>query len=169
MSAPRYFTTDQRPLTAPGEPRLDINIIFWGALVIVHSDAKIQTVDTPSFPGSSQNFLLPNYRRFQLMRFSAEEINNSSDLLPDVSLGYEIFDICSDLQSFPGILKQLSIDGSVQAWAGSRSSLSKVVGVVGPFSSTQALTAAPLFMVDFISMVNVLIAVRIPVTSGFCE
>lgn len=102
------------------------------------------------------------------MRFSAEEINNSSDLLPDVSLGYEIFDICSDLQSFPAILKQLSIDGSVQAWTGSRTNLSKVVGVVGPFSSTQTLTVAPLFMVDFISMVNVLIAVRIPVTC-FCE
>lgn len=107
---------------------------------------------------SSQNFLLPNYRRFQLMRFATEEINNSSDLLPGVSLGYEIFDICSDLQSFPGVLKQISVNGSVQAWAGSYASQSKVIGVVGPFTSTHALTVAPLFMVDFISMVNVLIA-----------
>ncbi|CAG03198.1 unnamed protein product, partial [Tetraodon nigroviridis] len=103
---------------------------------------------------SSQSFLLPNYRRFQLMRFSMEEINNSSDLLPGVSLGYEIFDICSDLQSFPGVLKQISVNGSVRPWAGSSASQSKVVGVVGPFSSTQALTVAPLFMVDFISMVS---------------
>lgn len=95
------------------------------------------------------------------MRFSVEEINNSSDLLPDVSLGYEIFAICSDLQSFPGVLKQISVNGSVPAWARSHSSLSKVIGVVGPFSSTQALTVAPLFMVDFVSMVNVLIPVQI--------
>lgn len=107
---------------------------------------------------SSQNFLLPNYRRFQLMRFSVEEINNSSDLLPGVSLGYDIFDICSDLQSFPGALKQISVNGSVRAWAGAHVSRSKVIGVVGPFTSTQALTVSPLFMVDFISMVNVLIA-----------
>lgn len=107
---------------------------------------------------SSQTFLLPNYRRFQLMRFSVEEINNSSDLLPGVSLGYDIFDICADLQSFPGALKQISVNGSVQAWPGAHVSRSKVIGVVGPFTSTQALTVSPLFMVDFISMVNVLIA-----------
>lgn len=110
---------------------------------------------------SSQNFLLPNYRRFQLMRFSTEEINNSSDLLPGVSLGYEIFDICSDLQSFPGLLKQISVNGSVQPWSGSQGSQSKVIGVVGPFTSTQTFTVAPLFMLDFISMVNVLIAEEI--------
>lgn len=119
-----------------------------------------------SFASSGYSFLLPNYRRFQLMRFSAEEINNSSDLLPDVSLGYDIFDICSDLHSFPGVLKQVSVNGSVQAWVGSHARRSEVIGVVGPFSSTQALTVAPLFMVDFISMVNVPIAVRVSAHRG---
>uniref|UniRef100_A0A3Q3X115 G-protein coupled receptors family 3 profile domain-containing protein n=1 Tax=Mola mola TaxID=94237 RepID=A0A3Q3X115_MOLML len=103
---------------------------------------------------TSQQFLLPNYRRFQLMRFSVEEINNSTNLLPDVSLGYEIFDICSDIQSFPGILKLISVNGLIQTWGEPQKSLLKTIAVVGPFTSTQALTIAPLFMVDFISMVS---------------
>uniref|UniRef100_A0A6D2X0F5 Taste 1 receptor member 1 n=1 Tax=Takifugu rubripes TaxID=31033 RepID=A0A6D2X0F5_TAKRU len=128
--------------------------LIGGLFDLYHVSSPIHHHRPEAVDCTSQNFLLPNYRRFQLMRFSVEEINNSSDLLPDVSLGYEIFDICSDLQSFPGVLKQISVDGSVQAWAGSHVSLSKVIGVVGPFSSTQTLTVAPLFMVDFISMVS---------------
>lgn len=115
----------------------------------------LKFLNSPPSTLSSQTFLLSNYRKFQMMRFSVEEINNSSDLLPGVALGYQIFDICSDLQSFPAVLKQVSVNGSVQAWAGSLSGSSKIIGVVGPFTSTQALTVFPLFMVDFISMVSV--------------
>lgn len=47
----------------------------------------------------SEILMLSNYRRFQLMRFSVEEINNSTNLLPNVSLSYEMFDHCSDTVS----------------------------------------------------------------------
>lgn len=117
----------------------------------------LQLFNPSLFSVSSQPFLLPNYRRFQLMRFSVEEINNSTSLLPDVSLGYEIFDHCSDQKSIPGILKLISINGLVQTWHEPTKIPSNVIAVVGPFTSTQALTAAPLFMVDFIPMVNVLL------------
>ncbi|KAM6924403.1 taste receptor type 1 member 2.2 [Xenentodon cancila] len=99
-------------------------------------------------------FLIPNYRRLQLMRFSIEEINNSSSLLPNVSLGYEMFDHCSDLHSFPGIFKLISVNGLMKPWPEPEKILSNVIGVVGPFSSTQCMTVAPLFMSDLIPMVS---------------
>uniref|UniRef100_A0A8C2WM46 G-protein coupled receptors family 3 profile domain-containing protein n=1 Tax=Cyclopterus lumpus TaxID=8103 RepID=A0A8C2WM46_CYCLU len=95
-----------------------------------------------------------SYRRFQLMRFSVEEINNSTNLLPNVSLGYDIFDHCSDTHSFPGIFKLLSVDGMIQPWGKAHRNVSKVMAVVGPFTSTQVLTVAPLFMMDLIPMVS---------------
>lgn len=92
------------------------------------------------------------------MRFAVEEINNSTSLLPNVSLGYEIFDHCSDTQSFPGILNLILANGMIQPWGEpheQHTHKSKVIAVVGPFSSTHTLTVAPLFMADLIPMVSV--------------
>ncbi|XP_076597804.1 taste receptor type 1 member 1-like [Chaetodon auriga] len=103
---------------------------------------------------SSQHFTLSSYRRFQLMRFSIEEINNSTNLLPNVSLGYEMFDHCSDTGNFPGILKMISHNGLIQPWVRPHKNLSKVIAVVGTYTSTETRTVAPLFMSDLIPMVS---------------
>ncbi len=89
------------------------------------------------------------------MRFSVEEINNSTTLLPNVSLGYEIFDHCSDTLNFPSILNLVSVNGLIQPWGDQPKNLSKMIAVVGPISSTDSLTVAPLFMADLIPMVRV--------------
>ncbi|XP_060914031.1 taste receptor type 1 member 1-like [Labrus mixtus] len=94
------------------------------------------------------------------MRFSVEEINNSTNLLPNISLGFEIFDHCSDTQNYPGIFNLISVNGLIQPWnepqkqQTNNTDVSKVIAVVGPFTSTQALTIAPLFMTDLIPMVS---------------
>uniref|UniRef100_A0A3B5LB96 G-protein coupled receptors family 3 profile domain-containing protein n=2 Tax=Xiphophorus couchianus TaxID=32473 RepID=A0A3B5LB96_9TELE len=103
---------------------------------------------------SREIFLLPNYRRFQLMRFTVEEINNSTTLLPNVTLGYELFDHCSDTRSFTDILKLISVDGSIQPWREPSKNRSKVIALIGPFTSTHTLTVAPFFMVDHIPVVS---------------
>ncbi|XP_068199049.1 taste receptor type 1 member 1-like [Antennarius striatus] len=103
---------------------------------------------------SSQSFILSNYQKFQWMRFSVEEINNSTNLLPNVSLGYDIFDHCSDVHSFPDILNLISVNGLIQPFEKSTNKLPKAIAVIGPFSSTDTLTAAPFFMVDLIPLVS---------------
>uniref|UniRef100_A0A672FDY2 Taste receptor type 1 member 1-like n=1 Tax=Salarias fasciatus TaxID=181472 RepID=A0A672FDY2_SALFA len=97
---------------------------------------------------------LSNYRKFQTMRFTVEEINNSTTLLPNVSLGYEIFDHCSDISNFPGIFDLISINGLIEPWTEGHQNVSSVVAVTGPFTSTQAINVAPLFMADLIPMVS---------------
>uniref|UniRef100_A0A672YN52 Taste receptor type 1 member 1-like n=1 Tax=Sphaeramia orbicularis TaxID=375764 RepID=A0A672YN52_9TELE len=105
-------------------------------------------------------FSLTNYRRFQVMRFSVEEINNSTSLLPNISLGYEVFDHCSETHSFPDIFNLISVNGLIRPWGDPQKQeqhkpkVPKVISVVGPRTSNQALTVAPLIMMDLIPMVN---------------
>lgn len=105
----------------------------------------------------SQIFVTSNYRSLQIMRFSVEEINNSSNLLPNVSLGYEIFDHCSDMQNLPDALKLISMKDMIHVHSDPHNNEngSKLIAVVGPFSSTSTRTVAPLFMVDLIPIVRV--------------
>ncbi|XP_053280181.1 taste receptor type 1 member 1-like [Pleuronectes platessa] len=127
-----------------------------GGLFDIH---YLSTIDNHVRPEaidcSSQPFLLPNYRRFQLMRFAVEEINNSTELLPNVSLGYEMFDHCSDTHNFPAIFHLMSVDGSIESWGEThKSNVSDVIAVVGPFTTSQALVVAPMFMVDLVPVVS---------------
>ncbi|XP_054464628.1 taste receptor type 1 member 1-like [Anoplopoma fimbria] len=141
--------------TAPAsEFQLEGDYLLAG-LFDIHQDSSAAKQDRPeAIDCSSKPLILSSYRRFQLMRFSVEEINNSTNLLPNVSLGYEIFDHCSDTHNFPGILKLLSVNDFIQPWAEPHKKLSKVMAVIGPYTSTQALTVAPLFMMDLIPMVS---------------
>uniref|UniRef100_A0A3P9PT79 Taste 1 receptor member 1 n=1 Tax=Poecilia reticulata TaxID=8081 RepID=A0A3P9PT79_POERE len=141
--------------TAPtSEFHLDGNFLIGGLFDIHYAWGAGRHHRPEALDCSTQCFSISNYRRFQLMRFTVEEINNSTSLLPNVTLGYEMFDHCSDTLSFPGILKLISVNGEIRPWAEPNTKLSKVIAVVGPFTSTQALTVAPFFVVDLIPMVN---------------
>ncbi|XP_005941261.1 taste receptor type 1 member 1-like [Haplochromis burtoni] len=126
-----------------------------GGLFHIHDDTGSVYHERPeALDCTTKPLTFSNYRRFQMIRFSVEQVNNSTNLLPNVSLGYDIFDHCSDTQNFPGVLKLISANGSIQPWSDKQSVLSKVIAVVGPFTSTQSLTVAPLFMVNLVPMVN---------------
>uniref|UniRef100_A0A671SHU7 G-protein coupled receptors family 3 profile domain-containing protein n=1 Tax=Sinocyclocheilus anshuiensis TaxID=1608454 RepID=A0A671SHU7_9TELE len=94
------------------------------------------------------------YHMLQVMRFAVEEINNSTTLLPNVSLGYEIFDHCSNTKNFNSALSFISKNGSIRPKEKLNNYQPKVIALTGPYGSTRTMTVAPLFTMDLIPMVN---------------
>ncbi|KAM4738115.1 taste receptor type 1 member 1-like [Anableps anableps] len=139
------------------EFHLDGDYLIGGLFDIHHLNGSVYLRRPEAINCSSHSLSLSSYRRFQLMRFSVEQINNSTNLLPNISLGYDIFDQCSDTKNFPGIFNLISENGKVQPWGKSPKNLSdnsKVIALVGPFTSTNTLAVAPLFMSELIPMVS---------------
>lgn len=83
-----------------------------------------------------------------------EEINNSSTLLPNVSLGYEIFNRCSDTQNFPSVLALIAQNKSIPVLRHSNRYQPKIIAVTGPHESTRSITVSQFFMMDLIPMVT---------------
>nr|XP_060614748.1 taste receptor type 1 member 2 [Anolis sagrei ordinatus] len=77
------------------------------------------------------------------MRFAVEEINNSSTLLPGLSLGYEIFDVCYLTNIIQPLFYFLSDDQlRVEVKRDYSDSKTRVVAVIGPDAPSTAVTAA---------------------------
>uniref|UniRef100_A0A8C2CP56 G-protein coupled receptors family 3 profile domain-containing protein n=1 Tax=Cyprinus carpio TaxID=7962 RepID=A0A8C2CP56_CYPCA len=94
------------------------------------------------------------YGMLQIMRFAVEEINNSTTLLPNVSLGYEIFDYCSNTKNINSVLSFISKNGSVKPKEKLNNYQPKVIALTGPYGSTRTITIAPLLTMDLIPLVN---------------
>ncbi|XP_053360588.1 taste receptor type 1 member 1-like [Clarias gariepinus] len=101
---------------------------------------------------NTQPFTSVGYQMFQVMRFAVEQINNSTTILPNISLGYEIFDYCLYNQNFPSILEMISDNGRINVSA--KDSKHNVIGLIGPYDSSAALAILPLFTMDLIPMIS---------------
>uniref|UniRef100_A0A8C1YYF9 Receptor ligand binding region domain-containing protein n=1 Tax=Cyprinus carpio TaxID=7962 RepID=A0A8C1YYF9_CYPCA len=88
------------------------------------------------------------------MRFAVEEINNSTTLLPNVSLGYEIFDHCSTTRNFYSVLSFISKNGSIKPKEKLNNYQPKVIALTGPFGSSRIMAVAPLITMDLMPLVN---------------
>ncbi|XP_004705255.1 taste receptor type 1 member 1 isoform X1 [Echinops telfairi] len=96
------------------------------------------------------------YHLFQAMRLAVEEINNSTSLLPNVTLGYELYDVCSESSNVYATLRILTLRGTQHiTLQGNLPQYSpKAVAMIGPDTTNHAATAAALlgpFLVPLIS------------------
>ncbi|XP_053137033.1 taste receptor type 1 member 1 isoform X1 [Hemicordylus capensis] len=90
---------------------------------------------------------LHGYHLVQAMRFAVEEINNASNLLPGLTLGYEIYDTCSlssTIYATLSLLAQGKGRRHLAVAANYTSYLPTAVAVIGPDASENALTTAGL-------------------------
>lgn len=104
----------------------------------------------------SAAFKSHGYCLSQALRFAVEEINNSTTLLPNVTLGYEIYDTCSEPTNFHATLCALARKGrqDVQVLPSFQHYEPQAVAVIGPDSTRLALTTAAvlsLFLVPEVS------------------
>ncbi|NP_001077325.1 taste receptor type 1 member 2.2 precursor [Danio rerio] len=126
-----------------------------GGLFPIHEGKPATHLFTPeAIECFRYTFSKSGYQMLQVMRFAVEEINNSTTLLPDVSLGYEIFDHCSDTKNFPSVLSFISKNGSIKPKLKLNNYEPEVIALTGPYGSTTTITIAPLITMDLIPLVN---------------
>ncbi|XP_054599266.2 extracellular calcium-sensing receptor-like [Nothobranchius furzeri] len=85
-------------------------------------------------------------RYSRAMIFAIEEINNSTELLPGIKLGYEMYDSCNSVTSAVPVALQLSNGQDPEFYKGSNCSLTgMVVAVVGDSGSTPSISMSRIF------------------------
>nr|XP_056721029.1 taste receptor type 1 member 2 [Euleptes europaea] len=89
------------------------------------------------------------------MRFAVEEINNSSTLLPGISLGYEMVDVCYLTNTIHPVLYFLSDNRSqLEVQTNYTYYQPHVMAVIGPDSSVAAVTVAHLLSLFLIPQIT---------------
>ncbi|XP_043121058.1 extracellular calcium-sensing receptor-like [Puntigrus tetrazona] len=144
-----------QPCSLLGQPALpvlsakgDINI---GAIFSIHRSAllKMHPFTSKPEPTTCARLNLREFKFAQTFIFAIEEINNNTQLLPGVSLGYKIYDACNSIalaidsgmalmNGYEKVLRDISCSRSpaVQAIVGESTSSTTIAlaTVVGPFN-----------------------------------
>uniref|UniRef100_A0A4W3HH43 G-protein coupled receptors family 3 profile domain-containing protein n=1 Tax=Callorhinchus milii TaxID=7868 RepID=A0A4W3HH43_CALMI len=112
-----------------------------------------------------RSFYPQGYHWLQAMRFAIEEINNGTELLPGVRLGYEIYNTCFEstvaIESAIALLSNSEQD-SIEVTCNYTEYNTRVVAAIGPSQSELSIVVARLFsflllpQVSYASSSNVL-------------
>ncbi|CAL8334800.1 unnamed protein product [Boreogadus saida] len=100
-------------------------------------------------------FDILGFRQAQTMAFAVDEINRNSKLLPNISLGYSLYDSCSDLGiSFRAALSMTSGRGEPFQLNESCYGYPPVLAIVGDSSSTRSIAISSIVSLYRLPMVS---------------
>ncbi|XP_037533765.1 extracellular calcium-sensing receptor-like [Nematolebias whitei] len=115
-----------------------------GGVFSIHYEMHIVNNDYTTKPEPSRcggTFIGRELRFSRAMMFAIEEINNSTELLPGIKLGYQIFDSCASVPVAVHIAFQLSNGQDAVFYKGSACSNTGVVlAAVGDSASTPSIS-----------------------------
>ncbi|XP_072006402.1 extracellular calcium-sensing receptor-like [Engystomops pustulosus] len=124
-------------ITQPGD-------ILLGVVLPLHLDSVHQKLSFTERPlkTTCSTFHLENYQQLQSMIFAVQEINENTNILPNVTLGFQAYDSCD-------VLRQ-DLQGSLQILAGSNKVLPNyrclqnvpLSAIIGPSVSTHSILVA---------------------------
>ncbi|XP_078617591.1 extracellular calcium-sensing receptor-like [Branchiostoma floridae x Branchiostoma japonicum] len=133
--------------------------IMLGGLFSMHTVLQTAQDDQLATEAKCENFRYRGFRELSAMRYAIEEINNSSKLLPDVQLGYNIFDDCNHVKKALAAslrfaarnnIATIGFDDDCQCNFANPATL----GIVGPTSSDKAISVANLLGLFDIPMIS---------------
>uniref|UniRef100_A0A3P9B501 Extracellular calcium-sensing receptor-like n=1 Tax=Maylandia zebra TaxID=106582 RepID=A0A3P9B501_9CICH len=107
------------------------------------------------FSSISDLFNVQGFRLAQTMAFAVDEINNNSSLLPNVTLGYTLYDNCAELGiGFRGALSLVSGQEEQIILHNTCVGNPPVVGIVGDSSSTRSIAISSVLGLYRVPMVS---------------
>ncbi|XP_077596552.1 extracellular calcium-sensing receptor isoform X1 [Stigmatopora nigra] len=135
--------------------------ILLGGLFPIHFGVASKDQDLAARPESTQcvRFNFRGFRWLQAMIFAIEEINNSSALLPNITLGYRIFDTCNAvskaLEATLSFVAQNKIDSlNLDEFCNCTDHIPSTIAVVGAAGSAVSTAVANLLGLFYIPQIS---------------
>ncbi|MBN3326679.1 CASR protein, partial [Atractosteus spatula] len=135
--------------------------IILGGLFPIHFGVASKDQDLATRPESTEcvRYNFRGFRWLQAMIFAIEEINNSSTLLPNITLGYRIFDTCNTvskaLEATLSFVAQNKIDSlNLDEFCNCSEHIPSTIAVVGATGSGVSTAVANLLGLFYIPQVS---------------
>ncbi|XP_028838854.1 extracellular calcium-sensing receptor [Denticeps clupeoides] len=135
--------------------------ILLGGLFPIHFGVASKDQDLAARPESTEcvRYNFRGFRWLQAMIFAIEEINNSSNLLPNITLGYRIFDTCNTvskaLEATLSFVAQNKIDSlNLDEFCNCTGNIPSTIAVVGASGSGVSTSVANLLSLFYIPQIS---------------